>query len=69
MDEGLAWAGYRDNNRQVQPHLHVSKVTNWDFRLGVFRLLSLSWPVSFLILLWLFFATAFAPYAPITASS
>lgn len=26
MDEGLAWARYHDNNRQVQPHLHVSKV-------------------------------------------
>lgn len=42
MDEGLAWARYHDNNRQVQPHLHVSKVKNCDFRLGVFRVLSLT---------------------------
>lgn len=52
MDEGLAWARYHDNNRQVQPHLHVSKVKNCDFRLGVFRVLSStgSWAMFFLFL-------------------
>lgn len=55
IDEGLAWVRYHDNNRQVQPHLHVSKVKNCDFRLGVFRTLSLtrSWRMLW-VLLWLF---------------
>lgn len=42
MDEGLARVCYHDNNHQVQPHLHVSKVKNCDFRLGVFKMLSLT---------------------------
>lgn len=42
MNEGLPLVCYHDNSHQVQCQLHVCKVKKCNFRLSVFKMLSLT---------------------------